>query len=62
MAEQTLDSLTEQLENDALRIEKAASIEEKTKAQEEEAQDDSGEKIKLIPTPNFTGCNLLKRN
>ena len=59
MAEQTLDSLTEQLENDALRIDKAASIEEKTKAQEEEAQDDSGEKIKLIPTPNFTGCNSV---
>ena len=60
MAEQTLDSLTEQLENDALRIEKAASIEEKIKAQEEEGYDGfSDEKLKLIPSPNFTGCNSV---
>jgi hypothetical protein len=60
MAEQTLDSLTEQLENDALRIEKAASIEEKIKAQEEDGYDGfSDEKLKLIPSPNFTGCNSV---
>jgi len=60
MAEQTLDSLTEQLENDALRIEKASSIEEKVKAQEEDGYDGfSDEKLKLIPTPNFTGCNSV---
>jgi hypothetical protein len=60
MAEQTLDSLTEHLENDALRIEKAASIEEKIKAQEEDGYDGfSDEKLKLIPSPNFTGCNSV---
>jgi hypothetical protein len=60
MAEQTLQSLTEHLENDALRIEKAASIEEKIKAQEEDGYDGfSDEKLKLIPTPNFTGCNSV---
>jgi len=60
MAEQTLDSLTEHLENDALRIERAASIEEKVKAQEEEGYDGfSDEKLKLIPSPNFTGCNSV---
>jgi hypothetical protein len=60
MAEQKLDSLTEQLENDALRIEKAESIEKKIKAQEEDGQDGfSGEKLKLIPSPNFTGCNSV---
>jgi hypothetical protein len=60
MAEQTLDSLTEQLEDEALRIEKASQLEGTVKAKEEDSYDGfTGEKLKLIPTPNFSGCNSV---
>jgi hypothetical protein len=58
--EQTFDDLTEQIESEALRIEKATSLEGESKAKEEDNYDGfSGEKVKLIPTPNFSGCNSV---
>jgi len=49
---------TDQLQEEALRNDKIAEVQAKAEAQELEAIDDYG-KIKLIPTPNFTGCSSI---
>lgn len=58
MAEKTLNALTEHLENEAKRIEKAESISEEIKAQEEDGYD-GFTTLKLIPSPNFTDAKSV---
>ena len=49
---------SEELHEEALRNEKITEVQSKVQAQELEAIDDFGS-IKLIPTPNFTGCSSI---
>ena len=54
----SLNEVTENLEREAERLQKALEIEEKVKAQEEDAIDEfTDSKVKIIPTPNFTECS-----
>jgi len=55
-----IQDITEQLEKEAERLQRVEKIVDVVEAQEEEAYDDlSGEKLKLIPTPNFTDCKSV---
>jgi hypothetical protein len=52
--------LTENLEKEAIRIEKAEHLREEVQAKEEEGYDGfSDSKVKLIPNPNFTECKSV---
>ena len=52
--------LTENLEKEAVRIEKAEQLREEIQATEEEGYDGfSDSKVKLIPNPNFTDCKSV---
>ena len=52
--------LTENLEKEAVRIEKAEQLREEIQATEEEGYDGfSDSKVKLIPNPNFTECKSV---
>ena len=57
--EQKQINLTREIEKEAERIEKVEKIKEEVQAKEEDGVDLTGEKIKLIPTPNFTDARSV---
>ena len=60
MSEKKIIELTENIENEAIEISEAEKLKQESIAKEKDAINSfDGEKVKLIPNPNFTDCQPL---